>query len=238
MIAIDVNNKLQLPTVTCIIVDCLNVERSIKVLEHCKKMVDFGATKLLTSIPTDYHDAVKIMPLNSLIAYSIFMLTRVHQYINTEHLLVVQRDGWILNPDSWDEEWLSLDFIGGIFMQMDRVGSGGFSLRSKKIMEDVSKTLPEWDGTQKDADRIQSILFMYEDGELSLSQFSKNYKIASLDQAANFSQAGNRNPQYFRERSFGYHRTWQSINFQNGLIDSSDGTRDIKAGYDEEIDKL
>lgn len=230
--------KLQLPTVTLVLVDCLNTDSSIKVLEHCKQKVDFGAVKFLTSIPTDYPHAVKIMPLNSLIAYSIFMLKDFYKYIDTERCLIVQRDGWILNPQSWDESWNLLDFIGPLFMQMNRCGSGGFSLRSKKIMQDISAHLPAWDGTQKDAERIQAKLSFYEDGELTLTQFSKDYKIATLEQAANFSAGGNRNPEYFRERPFGYHRTWQNIDFQTGFVDSSDLSKDIKAGYDEEIDKL
>lgn len=230
--------KLQLPSVTLFACDCLNTEKTIKVIEHCKSMVDFGDVVFLTSIPTDYKHAIKIQPLNSLIAYSIFMLKESYKYINTSHMLTVQRDGWILNPESWDNEWLNLSFIGGLYMQYDKCGSGGFSLRSKKIMEDVSKTIPDWDGTQKMAEKIQSKLGYYEDGILSLSPFSKNYKIASLEQAANFSQAGNRNPAYFREKPFGWHRSWQNINFKTGFVDSSDTTKDIHVSYDHEIDLL
>jgi hypothetical protein len=230
--------RLQLPTTSLICIDCIDSKRAIRVLEHCKSMVDFADVKFLTSIPSDYEHRVRIMPLNSLIAYSIFMLTRFFEYIETPNVLIVQRDGWILNPGSFDPEWLSLDFIGGLYMQNDKVGSGGFSLRSKKIMQDISATMPKWDGTQKQADVIQRGLNFYEDGEVSLTDFSKNYKIATLEQAANFSQAGNRNPQYFREKPFGWHRTWQLINFKTGLVDSSDVSRDVTAGYDDEIDKL
>lgn len=231
-------SKLQLPNVTLFLCDCLNVDLSIKVIEHCKRLCDFGDVKFLTSLETNYEHAVKILPLNSLVAYSIFMLTKSHEYIETEKMLVVQRDGFILNPKSWDDSWLKLDYLGGLYMQMDRVGSGGFSLRSKKIMEDISKTIPEWDGTKEGADKIQSKLSFYEDGELSLTPFSKNYKIGTLEDAANFSQAGNRNPKYYRDKSFGFHRTWQPINFLTGEIDSSDPTRDIAASYDHEINTL
>lgn len=234
-------SKLHLPTATLMLIDCLNTDRSIKVLEHCKSKVDFGAVKFLTSIPNDYEHSVTIPPLKSLIAYSIFMLTRCHQYIDTDHVLIVQRDGWILNPQSWDNKWLELDYIGPLFMQydkVDRVGSGGCSLRSKKIMQDISSTIPEWDGTQKGAEAIQKKLNFYEDGELSLSQFSKNYKISSLEQGAHFGQGGNRNPTYFRDFPFSFHRTWQEIDFKTGRVDSSDLTKDIHVTYDDKIDEL
>lgn len=230
--------KLQLPTVTLICVDCLNTRLAIKVIEKCKEKCDFGDIKLLTSITTEYPHAVKIMPLHSLIAYSIFMLTRIHEYVNTPNIMIVQRDGWILNTESFDYSWLELDFIGGLYMQYDLVGSGGFSLRSKKIMEKAAEIMPKWDGTQKHADEIQSGLSYYEDGELTLSHKFNQFKFATLEQAANFSQAGNRNPIYFRERPFGFHRTHQVIDFDTGRVDSSDLTRDITSSYDAVIDNF
>lgn len=230
--------KLQLPEVTLFMCDCINAKKAIRVLEHCKSLCDFGDIKFLSSIPVEHENLVKIKPLNSLIAYSIFMLKNSHEYINTSHFLTVQCDGWILNPDSFDYSLLKLDFVGGLFMQYPKVGSGGFSLRSKKIMQDVSKIIPDWDGTQEEAEKIQAGLGYYEDGILTLSSFSKNYKIASLEQAANFSQAGNRNKLYFRERPFGWHRTWQTIDFKTGRVDSSDLTKDIHISYDSEIDSL
>lgn len=230
--------KLQLPSVTLICVDCVDIKRAIKVLEHCKTKADFGAVKLLTSTPIEYEHRVQIMPLNSLIAYSIFVLTRLHEYIDTERLLIVQRDGWILNPESFNPAWLELDYIGPLFIQYDKCGSGGFSLRSKKIMQDVSETLPYWDGSYEQAHRMQAALAYYEDGVISLGGFSRRYKIATLEQAANFGQGGNRNPKYFREKPFGWHRTWQVIDFKTGYVDSSDTTKDIHVSYDNEIDLL
>jgi hypothetical protein len=230
--------RLQLPTVTLCCIDCLDSKRAIRVLEHCKSMVDFGDVKLLSSIPTDYEHRVRIMPLNSLIAYSIFMLTRFFEYIETPNVLIVQRDGWILNPESFNPEWLELDYIGPIFMQMDRCGSGGFSLRSKRIMQEISKTTPAWDGTQRSAEAIQKTLSFYEDGQLSLTPFAKDFRIASLEQAAEFANGGNRNPLYFREKPFGFHRTFADIDFETGKVDCSDITRDIKPTYDPEIDAL
>jgi len=211
-------SKLQLPSVTAICIDCVNVNRAINVLEHCKSVADFGAVKLLTHIPTDYEHRVRIKPLNTLVAYSIFMLTKVHEFIDTDHLLVVQRDGWILNPESFNPEWLNLDFIGPIFVQYDRVGSGGFSLRTKKLMQNVASNTPEWDWTQKKADEIQAIQSYYEDGVICLSNRFSQFKIASLEQASMFAQGGNRNPKYYVEKPFGFHGLWANIDHATGKV--------------------
>lgn len=228
--------KLQLPSVTLMCIDCIDVNRAIRVLERCKEKCDFGAVKLLTSIPSDYKHSVEIMPLNSLIAYSIFMLTTVHKFIDTEHVLIVQRDGFILNPGSFDVRWLELDYIGPLFVQYDKVGSGGFSLRKKSVMQSTAMFLPKWDGTQQQADIIQKGLGFYEDGIICLA--GHKFNIASLGQAAQFGHGGNRNPAYFRERPFGFHRTFADIDFKTGLIDYSDLTKDLHVSYDEQIDNL
>lgn len=230
--------KLQLPTVTLLMVDCVNATKAAKVVDHCKKMCDFGAVKFLTSADIEHENLVKIPPLNSLVQYSIFMLSKSHEYIDTPNVLTVQCDGWILNPNSFKPEWLDLDFIGGLYIQTDQVGSGGFSLRSKRIMQDVSKTIPNWDGTPDHANQIQHSVGLYEDGVLTLTKFSKGYKIATPEQAADFSQAGNRNPNYLREYSFGYHRTWQVVYFKTGRVDSSDTTKNIHISYDAQIEEL
>jgi hypothetical protein len=196
----------------------VNVNRAIRVIKRCKELCDFGDVKFLTSLPTDHEHKVEIMPLNSLIAYSVFMVTKCHEYIDTPHVLIVQRDGFILNPSSWNPAWLDLDYIGPLFMQHDHVGSGGFSLRSKRIMQDVSKILPEWDGTQKSAGSIQEGMGYYEDGFICLTKFTKKYNIAKKEDAAIFAQGGNRNPLYYREHPFGFHGAGQNINHETGKV--------------------
>lgn len=230
--------KLQLPSVTLICVDCVNAEHAANVLEICKEKADFGAVKLLTNLPVKSEHRVEIIPLTTLVMYSVFMLTKIHEYIDTPNFLIVQRDGWILNPPSFKPEWLELDYIGSIFVQFDGVGSGGFSLRSKRIMEYAANILPKWNGTEAHANELQKGLGYYEDGVLCLDYKFNHFKIATLEQACDFGQGGNKNPEYFREYPFGFHRTWQDIDFNTGKIDSTNISGHLKSSYDAEINKL
>lgn len=212
-------NKLKLPTVTLLCVDCLNVTRAINVIEHCKSLCEFGDIKLLTSLPTDYEHAVQIPPLNSLIAYSVFMLTDSYKYFETSHVLVVQRDGWILNTDAWNDDWLNYDYLGPLFVQYDHVGNGGFSLRSKSIMQAAANTLPVWDWTNNEAERIHyNIIGMYEDGHLSFTMKQYGFNYPTPEVACVFAQGGNPNPIYYREKPFGFHGAYQNINHKTGQV--------------------
>jgi len=230
--------KLQLPTVTLVCIDCVNSERAKDVLEICKSKVDFGDVKLLTSQAIYYKHSVEIQPLESLVMYSVFCLTELYKYINTTHLLIVQRDGFILNPQSFRIEWLDLDYIAPLFIQYDKVGSGGFSLRSKRLMEYSAHVLPKWDGTLEHAEYLQVGLAYYEDGVLCFDKKFNHFNFATKEQACGFAQGGNRNPEYFCELPFGFHRTWQQIDFETGKVDSSDLSKDLTQSYDSEIEKL
>lgn len=220
---------IKLPSVTLVCVDCVDPVGASRVLAHCANKCDFGDVKLITDADVGFEKTIKIKPLKSLVEYSLWMLKELYKHIDTEHLLIVQRDGWILNPDSFDYEWLKLDYVSPLFIQYDHVGSGGFSLRSRKIMEYASTLIPDY--TENDIDYVQNLIGFYEDGFLSFDPRFSKFAKASIEQGAMFGQGGNRNPKYFRERPFGFHRTWQEIDFSTGRVDSTDTTKDLNASY-------
>lgn len=200
----------QLPSVTLIIVDCVDALGAIDVLERCKADFEFGAVKLLTDAQVDYPHRVEIPALKTLVAYSVFMLTKCHEYVDTQHMLVVQRDGFIINPHKWDDTWLEYDYIGPMFDEQDVVGSGGFSFRSNALMKAVSKKMPEWDWTQEGADAIQDgpSRNHYEDGAICMKfreyLINSGFKFAPPNEASVFAQGRNKNHYY--DEPFGFHR--------------------------------
>ncbi len=127
----------KLENVTLFGIDCVNIERLIVAAEICKKDFEFAEVKLLTSLPSNHTDVIQIEPVDSIRAYSEFMLKKAADYISTDYVLVVQHDGFILNPDAWSEEFLQYDYIGAPFLVNDKlvVGNGGFSMRSRKLFE-------------------------------------------------------------------------------------------------------
>lgn len=215
---------IDFPSTTLFIADCLNVERAIKVVERCKRLCNFASIKLLTSLPTDYEHKVEIMPLNSLVAYSIFMLTKSHEYVDTPHCLVVQRDGWILNPQSWDNRWLQYDYAGALFNQYDLMGVGGFSFRSKALMKSVSEKYPAWDGSEEDAQRIQKIVGIYEDGAIAITLRKtlqrEGFTFMPIGEAGKFCGGGNPNVAYYHPYPFGFHGAWRRFDQETGLLTS------------------
>lgn len=155
----NMNPKLKLNNVTLLGIDCVNVARLQASMDVCEKGIEFGAVKLLTSLPTDDRRLVKIPHIGSIKEYSRFCFEDITKYVDTDYVLIVQYDGFILNPDSWTDDFLKYDYIGAPWLVKDWsirdyhfpkeslgtmiVGNGGFSLRSKKFIDVSSKLLCE-----------------------------------------------------------------------------------------------
>lgn len=134
---------LNLPQVTLCCVDTRHPSIALGAMRHCMAQVDFGAALLITSaqhqldgIPPGLK-IVAVDHVNSIEAYSRFLLKELAQYITTSHVLIVQWDGYILDAEKWADDFLNVDYIGATWPQykdLHRVGNGGFSLRSRKLL--------------------------------------------------------------------------------------------------------
>lgn len=116
------------------------------------KQALFGDVLLLSHCrPSGLPDEIswrQIRPLKSRLDYSEFMLRELADHIGTSHALCVQWDGFVLRGGAWRLEFLDYDYIGAIwphFKDGHNVGNGGFSLRSKRLLQ-ASKELP-FDGS-------------------------------------------------------------------------------------------
>lgn len=147
------SERLCLPSVTLITVNCDKIESGIAAMEASIKDIDFAEVKFLTSVDTDYKYAVKIPHIGTIQEYSRFMVKELTKYVQTDFVLVIQSDGYVKNPAGWLPEFLNYDYIGATWWYNDRhnVGNGGFSLRSKRLLDvlatdrSILKTHPEDD---------------------------------------------------------------------------------------------
>lgn len=134
--------RLQLPQVTLCAVTSVNVAATLSALERCLEQIDFAACKLLTDVTVDpvnpRIEVVQIDRLGSSSAYSDFLLTQLPDYVQTSHCLIAQWDGHILDARRWRNEFFDYDYIGASWPQFHDghdVGNGGFSLRSRQLMD-------------------------------------------------------------------------------------------------------
>jgi hypothetical protein len=150
-------NKLKLPGVTLVSVSSVSPERNLRAIEWCTNLVEFGDCKLITDKQMESTSPdIKIEKCRTLVSideYSKFMIYELNDYIKTGFALVIQPDGVIINPGSWTDQFLDFDYIGapwpqGMFTddkgENIRVGNGGFSLRSKKLLSFFNENEIPW----------------------------------------------------------------------------------------------
>lgn len=136
-----------LPEVTLVAVSSIALDATAEALSRSLDRANFGCALLLSdrlpSRPLDERiEWRKIPPLRSRSDYSAFMLHDLHKQIGTGHALCIQWDGYVLNGAAWEPEYLEFDYIGAVWPHFDdghRVGNGGFSLRSRRLLEEVSQ---------------------------------------------------------------------------------------------------
>ena len=137
-------------------INCVDAQRSAVALNYCQKFFNFGKTILVTNQDIEV-DNIELHLIDKL-DWNQYNDEVLHllDHTDNDYALVIQDDGHIVTPELWDEEFLKYDYIGSpwpfedswIEKQLEsqrplireifpknRVGNGGFSLRSKKFLE-------------------------------------------------------------------------------------------------------
>ena len=148
--------KLKLPDVTLLSATSTEVDAAQVSMRISLHNIQFGAAKLLCAEEPKqkYPDIeyISIPPLKSVDSYNRLIFQDLHKYFRTSHCLIVQADSFVINSSLWTNEFLKYDYIGGpwpdkieinpnlvLDLKKNPVGNGGFSLRSRKLVEVTSK---------------------------------------------------------------------------------------------------
>lgn len=163
-------------------------------MERSLERVEFGSALILSDKPIE-HPVIgwrRIEPIASKEEYSEFVLRNLVEYVDRPHVLVIQWDGFVLDASRWDPAFLDYDFIGAPWPQFEenRVGNGGFSLRSKRLLELTAS--PDFAGSHPEDISICRTYRQFLE--------SRSIRFAPTSLATRFSFE--RGP---RTRSFGFH---------------------------------
>src|SRR4030095_11064934 len=135
---------LDLPGVTLVCIDTANHALALRALAQSCAAIRFARVLFLTdAVPDgvaalDNVEIAAVAPITSRDAYSNFVLKNFLPFVDTAHVLLIQWDGYVINPGAWDAAFLEYDYLGAKWFWHDdamRVGNGGFSLRSRRLLE-------------------------------------------------------------------------------------------------------
>tara|TARA_Y100000590_G_scaffold424230_1_gene530864 strand:+ start:1215 stop:1922 length:708 start_codon:yes stop_codon:yes gene_type:complete len=212
--------KLKLPNITLLAASSIKIDLVQDALKISSYEIDFGAIKLISSSKPkikfpeiEYID----IPEMDLDGYCKFLVDDLYKYFDTTHCLLIQEDSFVVNPEMWSDNFLNFDYIGApwtktvspkknlnIKLLNNRVGNGGFSLRSKKFAL-VCKDLNFSDLKFKFSINNEDIIICH---YLYDYMKSKGIKFAPIKLASNFSMEDEKtNNQYGYDinKVFGFH---------------------------------
>lgn len=151
---------LNLDKITLVAVTSVGLEPTINALEYSCQNINFGDVKLISDIkPNNLPSFIKyeyINKISSIDQWNHDIIYKLPKYIDTEFALLIHADGFVVNPDSWRDEFLQYDYIGApwpipnddfsyrdINNNLIRVGNS-VSLRSKKLLDLPNQLNMEW----------------------------------------------------------------------------------------------
>jgi hypothetical protein len=205
---------LALPDVTIVCIDNVAQELARMALGDTLRHIDpaevwfwsdtragpIGADLLLEKwAPMPFHERGKEAP-DQVLWYQVAFV------IETSHFLTVQWDGWATNAEAWTDEFLAYDYIGAPWWWHppgSQVGNGGFSLRSRRLMQFLAEHRVEFPYRYPEDDaigrhyrpRLEAAGFRFAPPEVAM-RFSFEHPPAD--------------PRVKRAKSFGFHdiRNW------------------------------
>ena len=218
-----------LPDVTLVTVTSVDIPQSVNALRVSSEKIQFASVKILTSedissLPEKVTHVT--IPKLDFYGYSKFIIEELYKYVETQYCLIIQADGFVINSHLWNDEFLKYDYIGApwpetigtSFGNLDltgnRVGNGGFSLRSKIFLEACSKV--NFDSIEEQIKSEDFLLCHY----LHERMLNEGVRFAPLKLAQSFSLESCLDPSnHTLDNVFGFHgKNWlQSEKIQSKL---------------------
>ncbi len=140
------NEKLSLPNITLVAMTSVLIDDTIKALMYSSKDIDFAEIKLITDKKPNYlPDKIKFEftePITNINEWNHRVVFNLNDYIETDYVLLIHDDGFVVNANSWRKEFLNYDYVGAPWSHkhlLDRNGEiisvgNSVSLRSKKLL--------------------------------------------------------------------------------------------------------
>ena len=164
----ETKEKLKLPNVTLAAMTSVSVYETVKALEYSMRGIEFGEVVLISDKKPFYLPKTikfKYTPkLTSIDDFNYRLVYELGDYIDTDYVLLVHHDGFVIHPEKWRDEFLDYDYIGSpwpipsdgkmhcfhdVYGNWVRVGNS-VGIRSKRLMEYPRQAGFEWVKNEED----------------------------------------------------------------------------------------
>jgi hypothetical protein len=174
-----------------------SIEKTLENTPHVEDIIVFADRPVL-----NYGTFIPIKKNFSYADYNFLMLKQLSPFVKTDFILHIHPDGMATNKHLWNDDYLNYDYVGAPWLS-GKVGNGGFSLRSYRLIEALqsNEIRMHWVDDEKQYINEDSLICRYYREYLEV--FHK-INFAPPELAHIFSKEMNANGQ----ETFGFHGTW------------------------------
>ncbi len=154
-------NKLSLEQVTLVSVCTVEGEKGAMAMRHSMTDINFKEALLFsTHKPWNLGEQIKninIKPFKDVGEWGKFIVFDLYKFIKTPYILLIHPDGFVVNPDLWQDDFLNFDYIGAPWPnpkdnysyrtsnnEIVKVGNS-VSIRSRELLMLPSKLNLKWE---------------------------------------------------------------------------------------------
>ena len=107
---------LNLDNVTLVAMASIKVFATVQALKYSRRDIKFARTLLISHkrpwyLPNDI-DFEFTSKNKNIYEWCYKIIYSLHEYIDTEFVILIHNDGFIVNPEKWDSNFLKYDYIG------------------------------------------------------------------------------------------------------------------------------
>lgn len=223
--------RLDLKEVTLVLVSGIEKRKSLYALWRSGIGINFNSTIFVTDMELETRikgitiESTQGFVLDSIDAYSKYCVYHLGTKIKSKYALLVQADGYIIHRHKWNANFLQYDYIGSPWKLSDsayidpfgnhqRVGNGGFSLRSKRLLDIPNSSPVQWEVNKGEFYKHMNVGSQAEDGIICVHNRhiyeAEGIQFAPLEIALKFGFE-NRVDEYQGKLTFGYHKHFPKI---------------------------
>lgn len=136
---------LKLNNIILVAISSNRITETEKAIRHCLSLCEFKDVIFFTDNNScDYY--YEIEKISSIKDYDKFIIKKLPYLLSgkADYYLTIHWDGFIVNTDAWNNDFLLYDYIGAPWpWYKNMCGNGGFCLKSQKFLDTQIKLIDE-----------------------------------------------------------------------------------------------
>lgn len=133
---------MKIPNISLVIIDTEVYELALRAIRESISRFDFSEVLIFSDNPNKWpgFSIIQIPKIQNFYEYNNLVINQLYFYLKTDYFVLIQYDGYVLDQSRFSKDFFNYDYIGAPWPwhKDHNIGNGGFSWRSRRLMEAIS----------------------------------------------------------------------------------------------------